>query len=72
MQPIAQFSASVANVKTMADGSPRFTFDAPESEVELLSVLARARLDGTVMTVVIYDADEFTEMLRKEQSRIKK
>jgi hypothetical protein len=72
MQPIAQFSASVANVKTMADGSPRFTFDAPESEVELLSVLARARLDGTVMTVVIYDADEFVNEMQKERSKIKR
>ena len=71
MKPIAEFSANVANVKTMADGSPRFTFDAPESEIELLSILARAKLDERYLKVIIYDAEEFTEMLRKEQSRIK-
>lgn len=58
MNPIAEFTASVANVKTMADGSPRFTFDAPEKEVSLLSTLAEAKLQGKALYIVVYDMKE--------------
>lgn len=58
MKPIAEFSANVANVKTMADGSPRFTFDALEKEVYLLSVLAASKVRGKSLYIVVYDSKE--------------
>ena len=58
---IAQFTGAVANVKTMADGSPRFTFDAGEDAAALLSVLAECQQSGRYLQIVVFDAEEWAE-----------
>jgi len=61
---IAQFTGAVANVKTMADGSPRFTFDAGEDAAELLSVLAACQQTGRYLQVVVFDAEDWAEYVQ--------
>jgi len=63
VSPLAMFTGSIARVQTMADGSPRFTIDAGEPAIELLSVLARAQLDGVYLQIMIYDQKELEREL---------
>jgi len=63
---IAQFTAAVANVRTMADGSPRFTFDAGEGASELLSTLAACQQTGQYLQVVVFDAGEWAEYVSSQ------
>ena len=62
-EPLAMFTGSIARVQTMADGSPRFTIDAGEPAIELLSVLAKAQLDGVYLQIMIYDQKELEREL---------
>ena len=64
-EPLAMFDASVSNVRTMADGSPRFTFDAGEPALDLLSKLAKAQLEGVYLTIVVYDKYELEKELKQ-------
>ena len=64
-EPLAMFDASVSNVRTMADGSPRFTFDAGEPALDLLSKLAKAQLEGVYLTIVVYDKEELEKELKQ-------
>ena len=61
---LAQFTAAVANVKTMADGAPRFTFDAGENAASLLSVLAECQQSGRYLQIVVFDAEEWAEYVQ--------
>jgi len=56
-EPIAMFEVDNSNVRTMADGSPRFTFDGTEKAIPELSKLAQAKADGVYMLVIVYDKE---------------
>jgi hypothetical protein len=62
-EPIAQFSAFVSKVQTMADGSPRVILDMSEDRVDLLTTLARTRTDGTMLQVMVFDAEVWQEYI---------
>ena len=66
--PIASFPAEIVRVQTMGDGSPRFVLGAPESAIDLLSVLARAKVDNRYLQVMIFDFDEYEEFVRNASS----
>jgi len=59
LKQLCDFPAGVANVKTMADGSPRITLDCEESVNQYLSLLAQCQADKRYLHIVIYDEDEF-------------
>jgi hypothetical protein len=46
---VIRFSASVAYIKTMADGSPRVVLDMPEAGLDALFMLAQCKLRGAVL-----------------------
>ena len=58
-EPIAEFSAFVARVQTMADGSPRITLDVSEDRTDLLTTLANTRRDSVCLSVLVFDAEEW-------------
>jgi hypothetical protein len=58
-EPIAEFSAFVARVQTMADGSPRITLDISEDRTDLLTTLANTRRDSVMLSVLVFDAEEW-------------
>lgn len=60
-EPLALFEATVARVQNMADGSPRFTFDAGEEAIPLASVLMQAKVDGVYLQIVMYDKSKLDE-----------
>ena len=59
--PIAMFEVDNAKVNTLADGSPRFTFDGTEKAIPELSKIAQAKADGVYMLVMVYDLTELKE-----------
>ena len=63
LKPLADFACGIANVKTMADGSPRISLDCPESVIEHLSLLAKCQQEGRYLHIVIYDEDEFNRAI---------
>ena len=63
--PIASFPAEIVRVQTMVDGSPRFVLGAPESAIDLLSVLARAKVDNRYLQVMIFDFDEYEKLVQE-------
>ena len=62
-EPIAQFSAFVAKVQTMADGSPRVILDMSEDRIDLLTTMAKTRTDGTMLQFLVFDAELWKEYL---------
>lgn len=62
-EPIAQFTAFVSKVQTMADGSPRVLLDMSEDRIDLLTTLARTRTESTMLHVMVFDAEEWQEYL---------
>ena len=70
MKQLCDFPAGIANVKTMADGSPRITLDCEESVNEYLSLLAQCQADKRYLHIVIYDADEFNNaIINRKQTK---
>ena len=59
--PIAMFEVDNAKVNTLADGSPRFTFDGTEKAIPELSKIAQAKADGVYMLVMVYNLTELKE-----------
>ena len=59
IDPIAVFEAGVTRVKTMADGSPRFEFEAPEQAIDVMQTLARAQAGNCYLMVIVYDFDDW-------------
>jgi hypothetical protein len=55
---VIRFSASVAYVKTMADGSPRVVLDMPEAGLEALFMLAQCKLRGVVLEFAAVPLDK--------------
>lgn len=60
MNPLANFPATVARVKTLVDGGIRVEFDLPETESMVLSLLHDLR--ERYLRVVIYDEEEFSRI----------
>ena len=57
--PIAIFEAGVSNIKSMADGSPRFEFEAGEGAIEYMTPLGQAKADKRYLVVMVFDANEW-------------
>ena len=57
--PIAIFEAGVSNIKSMADGSPRFEFEAGETAIEYMTPLGQAKADKRYLVVMVFDANEW-------------
>lgn len=68
-EPIAQFSAFVAKVQTMADGSPRVVLDMSEDRVDLLTTLAKTRTESVMLEVIVYDAKEWQKLVKELQKQ---
>jgi hypothetical protein len=43
----------------MADGSPRFEFEAGEDAIAVMQVLAKAQADRRYLIAMVFDADEW-------------
>ena len=69
LKELCDFQCGIANVKTMADGSPRITLDCPESVIEYLSLLAKCQQEGRYLHIVIYDEDEFNRAIMKHKGQ---
>jgi len=65
MKQLCDFACGIANVKTMADGSPRITLDCPESVNQHLSLLANCQANKRYLYVIIYDEQEFKGEIKK-------
>ena len=66
IEPLADFPAGVARVQTMADGSPRFVFDAGEHANQYMTLLARCHAEKRYLRLIIYDEGEFKAALREK------
>ena len=60
--PIAMFEAGVTRVKTMADGSPRFEFEAGEPAISVMQALAGAQAAKRYLMVIVYDFEDWKRM----------
>ena len=60
--PIAIFEAGVSNIKSMADGSPRFEFEAGENAIEYMTPLGQAKADKRYLMVIVYDYEDFKRL----------
>lgn len=63
LAPLADFPAIVCRVKSMVDKGIRIELDLPENETPTLSTLHGLQRDDRVLRVVIYDDDEFQQVL---------
>ena len=63
IDPIAEFDAFVSKVMTLADGSPRVVFDMGEDRTDLLTTLAKTRADDQMLTVLIFDSEQWKQYL---------
>jgi len=61
IDPLVSFVGGVTRVKTMADGSPRFEFDAGEEAIGAMQKLAEAQASRRYLYVLVFDADEWKE-----------
>jgi len=55
--PLASFVGGVTRVKTMADGSPRFEFEAGEAAIAVMQSLAEAQANRRFLYVLVFDTD---------------
>lgn len=60
LEPVASFVGGVVRIRTMADGSPRFEFDAGEEAIGVMQKLAEAQASRRYLYVVVFDADEWS------------
>ena len=63
--PIAMFEAGVSNIKSMADGSPRFEFEAGEDAIQHMTPLGQAKADKRYLMVIVYDYEDFKRLERE-------
>ena len=63
--PIAVFEAGVSNIKSMADGSPRFEFEAGEDAICYMTPLGQAKADKRYLMVIVYDYEDWKRMERE-------
>jgi hypothetical protein len=64
--PIAMFEAGVSNIKSMADGSPRFEFESGESAIQFMTPLGQCKADKRYLMVIVYDMDDWAKIERSE------
>ena len=69
LTPLADFPAIVCRVKSMVDKGIRIELDLPENETPTLSTLHGLQRDDRVLRVVIYDDDEFQEVIRINEKK---
>jgi hypothetical protein len=60
--PIAIFEAGVVRVRTMADGSPRFEFEAPEQAISQMQRLAESQAERKYLMVIVYDLEDWKRL----------
>jgi hypothetical protein len=60
--PIAMFEAGVTRVKTMADGSPRFEFEAGEPAISVMQALAEAQASRKYLMIIVYDLEDWKRL----------
>lgn len=60
-------TAVIANIRTMADGSPRITLDFGEMDAESFAALYRHKISGEIGIIVTSSEmiDDFTELLKQ-------
>ena len=64
--PIAMFEAGVSNIKSMADGSPRFEFETGEDAIRFMTPLGQCKADKRYLMVIVYDLDDWAKIERSE------
>lgn len=52
-----RFQASVAQVKTMADGGLRLSLDLPESEIDTAAQMMKAKQAGAILEIALVFVD---------------
>jgi hypothetical protein len=57
--PLAIFEGGVTRVRTMADGSPRFEFEAGEDAISQMQRLAQAQAEKRYLVVMVFDEGEW-------------
>ena len=62
VDPLAIFEAGVSNIKSMADGSPRFEFEAGEDAIQFMTPLGQAKADKRYLMVIVYGMDDWKKM----------
>ena len=60
--PIAMFEGEVVQVKTMADGSPRFAFGSDIRANQYLTPLANVKADMKAVMVIVYTLDDWEKL----------
>jgi hypothetical protein len=63
LEPLADFPASVAQVKSLRDKGIQVVLELPETETEQLAILHGLQKNDHYLRVVIYDADEFNQLV---------
>lgn len=64
--PLAMFVCGVTRVKTMADGSPRFEFEAGEEAIGVMQSLAEAQASRQYLYVMVFDADQWMKFQNEQ------
>jgi hypothetical protein len=59
------FEAGVSNIKSMADGSPRFEFEAGEDAIQFMTPLGQAKADKRYLMVIVYDMKDWKALERE-------
>jgi hypothetical protein len=62
LDPIAMFEAGVSNIKSMADGSPRFEFEAGEQAIQFMTPLGQCKADKRYLMVIVYDMNDWQKL----------
>ena len=58
LNTIAIFRGSVVRVRTMADGSPRFEFEAGEDAISVMQALAEAQANKKYLYIAIVEDEK--------------
>ena len=66
-EPIAMFEAGVSNIKSMADGSPRFEFESGESAIQFMTPLGQCKADKRYLMIIVYDMKDWERLQRETE-----
>ena len=56
------FEAGVSNIKSMADGSPRFEFECGEDAIQFMTPLGQCKADKRYLMVIVYDMNDWERL----------
>ena len=59
IDPLAIFEAGICQIRSMADGSPRFEFECGEDAIRYMTPLGQAKADKQYLMVVVYDMSDW-------------